>query len=80
MGAGLGLTTGWVVRAALASRGVKTIPGVTYRRVDDTGLHITVDGTDNVLEVDTIVVCVVSGTGPRAHGKRWRRRTCRSMS
>ena len=57
MGAGLGLTTGWVVRAALASRGVKTIPGVSYRRVDDTGLHITVDGTDNVLEVDTIVVC-----------------------
>ena len=57
MGASLGLTTGWVVRAALAARGVGTIPGVTYRRVDDTGLHITVDGTDNVLEVDTIVVC-----------------------
>ena len=57
MGASLGLTTGWAVRAALAARGVKTIPGVTYRRVDDAGLHIAVDGTDRVLEVDTIVVC-----------------------
>ena len=57
MGAGLGLTTGWVVRAALAARGVKTIPGVIYRRVDDAGLHIAVDGTDRVLEVDTVVVC-----------------------
>ena len=57
MGAGLGLTTGWVVRAALASRGVRMIPGVAYRKVDDSGLHISVDGTDRVLEVDTIVVC-----------------------
>ena len=57
MGASLGLTTGWAVRAALASRGVKTIPGVAYRRVDDAGLHIAVDGTERVLEVDTIVVC-----------------------
>ena len=57
MGGSLGLTTGWVLRAALASRGVKMIPGVTYRKVDDSGLHITVDGADRVLEVDTIVVC-----------------------
>ena len=57
MGASLGLTTGWVVRAALAARGVKTIPGVAYRRVDDAGLHIAVEGTGRVLEVDTIVVC-----------------------
>ena len=57
MGGGLGLTTGWVVRAALAARGVKTIPGVTYRKVDDAGLHISVDGADRLLEVDTIVVC-----------------------
>ncbi len=57
MGASLGLTTGWAVRAALAARGVKTIPGVAYRRVDDAGLHIAVDGTERVLKVDTIVVC-----------------------
>ena len=57
MGASLGLTTGWVVRAALAARGVRMISGVAYRRVDDAGLHVAVEGTDRVLEVDTIVVC-----------------------
>ena len=57
MGARLGLTTGWVVRAALAARGVRMISGVAYRRVDDAGLHVAVEGTDRVLEVDTIVVC-----------------------
>ncbi|MDE0172921.1 MAG: FAD-dependent oxidoreductase [Defluviicoccus sp.] len=57
MGASLGLTTGWVVRAALAARGVRMIPGVAYRRVDDAGLHVAVEGTDRVLEVDTVVVC-----------------------
>ncbi len=57
MGASLGLTTGWVVRAALAARGVRMISGVAYRQVDDAGLHVAVEGTDRVLEVDTIVVC-----------------------
>ena len=57
MGASLGLTSGWVVRAALAARRVKMIPGVTYRKVDDSGLHIAVEDADRVLAVDTIVVC-----------------------
>ena len=57
MGASLGLTTGWVVRAALAARGVRMIPGVAYRRVDDAGLHVAVEGAERVLEVDMIVVC-----------------------
>ncbi len=57
MGATLGLTTGWVVRAALAARGVKMMPGVAYRKVDDSGLHIAVDGAERVLAVDTVVVC-----------------------
>ena len=33
------------------------ISGVAYRRVDDAGLHVAVEGTDRVLEVDTIVIC-----------------------
>ena len=57
MGASLGLTTGWVVRAALAARGVNMIPGVTYRKIDESGLHIGVEDADRVLAVDTIVVC-----------------------
>ena len=57
VGSGLGRTTGWVHRATLKRRGVRMISGVTYRRVDDAGLHVTVDGTDQVLAVDTVVVC-----------------------
>ncbi|WP_410562187.1 FAD-dependent oxidoreductase [Amycolatopsis sp. cmx-4-61] len=57
IGAGLGKTSGWVHRAALKAKGVEQLPGVTYERIDDDGLHITVDGTPRLLEVDTVVVC-----------------------
>ncbi|QQS01980.1 MAG: NADPH-dependent 2,4-dienoyl-CoA reductase [Austwickia sp.] len=57
MGAGLGRTTGWIHRAELAHRGVSLLPAVTYERIDDEGLHITVAGRQRVLEVDTIVLC-----------------------
>jgi 2,4-dienoyl-CoA reductase (NADPH2) len=57
IGAGLGKTSGWVHRAALKAKGVERIPGVTYERIDDAGLHITVDGAPRLLEVDTVVVC-----------------------
>ena len=33
------------------------LSGVRYDRIDDDGLHITVDGRTRALEVDTIVVC-----------------------
>ncbi len=57
VGAGLGKTTGWIHRTELKNRGVTMIPGVTYRRIDDDGLHVTIDDTDQILNVDTIVVC-----------------------
>ncbi|TQC49647.1 NADPH-dependent 2,4-dienoyl-CoA reductase [Rhodococcus sp. WS4] len=57
VGAGLGVTTGWIHRAELAQRGVNMIAGVAYRRIDDDGLHITVDGETQTLEVDTVIVC-----------------------
>ena len=56
-GAGLGKTSGWVHRASAKARGVETIVGVTYERIDDAGLHITVRGRARVLEVDDVVVC-----------------------
>jgi 2,4-dienoyl-CoA reductase (NADPH2) len=31
--------------------------GVTYRRVDDAGLHITVGDKDMTIPADTVVVC-----------------------
>lgn len=57
VGARLGRTTGWIHRTELKHRGVTMIPGVSYDRIDDAGLHITVDGASRVLEVDTIVLC-----------------------
>ena len=60
-GKGLGKTTGWVHRVALRQREVDMIPGVTYRRIDDEGLHISVQtekgSEDRVLAVDNVVLC-----------------------
>jgi 2,4-dienoyl-CoA reductase (NADPH2) len=56
-GKGLGKTTGWVHRLSLRKRGVKMLGGVTYRRIDDAGLHIVHDGQDKVLEVDNVILC-----------------------
>ncbi|WP_109507285.1 NADPH-dependent 2,4-dienoyl-CoA reductase [Nocardioides speluncae] len=57
IGIGLGKTSGWAHRSVLKQSGVKLISGVTYDRVDDAGLHITVDGTPQVLHVDHVVIC-----------------------
>jgi 2,4-dienoyl-CoA reductase (NADPH2) len=63
VGEGLAKTTGWIRRTLLKKRGVTMIPGVEYERIDDAGLHIRVDGSDRLLDVDTIVVC--AGQEPR---------------
>lgn len=63
VGAGLGRTTGWIHRTELRQRGVKMIAGVGYDRIDDDGLHVTVDGEQHLLPVDTIVLC--AGQEPR---------------
>ncbi|MEQ5834180.1 NADPH-dependent 2,4-dienoyl-CoA reductase [Marinobacter sp. NFXS9] len=63
VGKNLGKTTGWIHRSALKMRNVQMIPGVTYRKIDDQGLHITVtpkgaeQGEDHILDVDNIVIC-----------------------
>ena len=63
VGKNLGKTTGWIHRTSLKNRQVQMVPGVTYRKIDDEGLHITVtpkgaeQGEDRVLPVDTIIVC-----------------------
>ncbi|MER7684991.1 NADPH-dependent 2,4-dienoyl-CoA reductase [Streptomyces sp. NPDC097610] len=63
VGAGLGKTTGWIHRTELKHRGVTMVPGVQYDRIDDAGLHVTVEGHRQVLEVDTVVLC--TGQDPR---------------
>ncbi|UKY49748.1 NADPH-dependent 2,4-dienoyl-CoA reductase [Streptomyces inhibens] len=63
VGAGLGKTTGWIHRTELRHRGVTMVAGAAYERIDDAGLHLTVDGTVATLPVDTVVLC--TGQEPR---------------
>jgi 2,4-dienoyl-CoA reductase (NADPH2) len=56
-GASLGKTTGWAHRAALQARGVDMRGGIAYRRIDDQGLHITGPTGNEVLDVDSVIVC-----------------------
>jgi 2,4-dienoyl-CoA reductase (NADPH2) len=62
-GADLGKTTGWIHKAHLSRLGVEMLAGVTYRRIDDAGVHITLGGQDRLIPADTVVVCI--GQTPR---------------
>ncbi|MBC7701665.1 NADPH-dependent 2,4-dienoyl-CoA reductase [Aquabacterium sp.] len=57
VGDGLGKTTGWIHRTGLKNRAVHMIAGVTYNKVDDAGLHITVGGEPKLIPADTVVLC-----------------------
>jgi 2,4-dienoyl-CoA reductase (NADPH2) len=57
VGEGLGKTTGWIHRTSLKNRDVEMVNGVTYRKVDDAGLHITVGGQEMTIAADTVVLC-----------------------
>jgi len=53
----LGKTTGWIHRQSLRDHGVKMLGGVEYKKIDDQGLHIKTENGDEILKVDTIVLC-----------------------
>ena len=57
VGSSLGKTTGWIHRTGLKHRDVKMIAGASYDRIDDQGLHITVNDKQMVLEVDNVIIC-----------------------
>lgn len=57
LGVGLGKTSGWVHRAQLKKHAVKMLRGVQYKAVTNEGLWIESNGHDQLLRVDTIVVC-----------------------
>lgn len=58
MGKGLGKTTGWIHRASLKMKNVQMVTGVDYSKIDDRGLHFTIQGGEpQVIECDTVVVC-----------------------
>ena len=53
----LGKTTGWIHRLSLRNRGVHMLGSVTYESIDDQGLHISINGEKQLLEVDHVVIC-----------------------
>ena len=57
IGKGLGKTTGWIHRSVLKQHGVISKVGVSYEKIDDSGLHIINGETPEVLEVDNVVIC-----------------------
>ena len=57
MGAGPGKTTGWVHRLNLLKAKVEMIPGVLYRKIDDRGVTIEVDGEARTIACDSVVLC-----------------------
>lgn len=57
VGAGLGKTTGWIHRAGLQQKQVQMIASCEYQAIDDQGLHLTIAGEQQILEVDHIIAC-----------------------
>src|SRR3546814_15897477 len=69
-GARLGKTTGWIHRATLKAKGVQMLGGVHYLGLDDAGLRIRIDGKEQTLPVDHVVIC--AGQQPRRDRKSTR--------
>lgn len=57
LGIGLGKTSGWVHRAQLKKHAVRMMRGVQYKAITNEGLWVEVNGHDQLLRVDTVVVC-----------------------
>lgn len=57
LGENLGKTTGWIHRSSLKMKKVKMLSEVVYEKINDEGLHISVAGVSQILNVDNIVIC-----------------------
>lgn len=57
LGERLGKTTGWIHRSSLKKHRVQMLDSVQYLKVDDQGLHLKIDETFQVLEVDHVIIC-----------------------
>lgn len=56
-GVSLGKTTGWIHRLELKKNGVKFRVGVEYLAIDENGLWINQGEKEQLVSVDTVVVC-----------------------
>ncbi|NRB41858.1 MAG: NADPH-dependent 2,4-dienoyl-CoA reductase, partial [Pseudomonadales bacterium] len=57
VGADLGKTTGWIHRTGLKDHGVKMLNNCEYHKIDDQGLHLSINGETQILDVDNIIIC-----------------------
>jgi 2,4-dienoyl-CoA reductase (NADPH2) len=57
VGASLGRSTGWIHRLTLQKAGARILDGVSYRGIDDAGLHVVVGGEARTVSADTVIVC-----------------------
>ncbi|WP_165919039.1 NADPH-dependent 2,4-dienoyl-CoA reductase [Vibrio crassostreae] len=57
VGKGPGKTTGWIHKRMLEKRGVNLLGGVSYNKIDDQGLHISIGKKKQVLDADSVIVC-----------------------
>lgn len=57
VGSHLGKTTGWIHRQELKKQGVHVHSGVQYQKINDEGLHLSINGQQTVLDVDHIIIC-----------------------
>ncbi|BDX07104.1 hypothetical protein MACH26_26250 [Planctobacterium marinum] len=57
VGANLGKTSGWVHKAGLMKKGVNMLADCQYHKIDDAGLHISIAGESQVLDVENIIIC-----------------------
>jgi 2,4-dienoyl-CoA reductase (NADPH2) len=61
-GQNLGKTTAWAHRLSLKQQQVQFLSGVTYESIDDAGLHLRINDQQQLLSVNTIILC----TGQRS--------------
>ncbi|MEM8987638.1 MAG: NADPH-dependent 2,4-dienoyl-CoA reductase, partial [Pseudomonadota bacterium] len=57
LGKSLSITTDWIKRERLSGSGVRFLSGVTYKKIDDDGLHIETEKGPDIIPADTIVLC-----------------------
>jgi len=57
MGKRLGKTTGWIHRLIVKRHKVRQIGGVTYQKIDQSGVHIEASGDAHIIPADTVILC-----------------------
>ncbi len=57
VGKDLGKTTGWIHRASLKMKKVRMLKGVSYNKIDQKGIHISIKEQTQHIEADTVIIC-----------------------